>query len=273
MTTALPATTTLPETTTLPVASDIHAVAEDLLRRWDRQQTAFIRHRALRFDTIARVVAATCGASPRILDLASGPGSLTAALREAIPGSEVVALDKDPVLVRIARDALAHDPRVHVVEADLDTPAWLDAVISDHPFDAIVSSTALHWLSPDVLARVYVETTSILRPGGILLNGDHLYYDAVAAPTLRQVAADDAEAFLRSEHAAGAEDWDSWWRAAESVPEYVDAVRERARRWEGSTPPLKVTLGYHLEALRSAGFVETGTVWQFLDDWVLYGIR
>ena len=36
--------------------------------------------------------------------------------------------------------------------------------------------------------------------------------------------------------------------------------------------PPKVTLGFHLESLRGAGFVETGTVWQYLDDHVVYGV-
>ena len=247
--------------------------ARDLLQRWDQQQTAYIRHRALRFDTIARVVAASCGSSPRILDLAAGPGSLTAALLAQLPEAEAVAVDKDPVLVRIAREVFRGDQRVRVVDADLDSSTWVAAVTDERPFDAIVSSTALHWLTPDVLTRVYGECAGLLRPGGVLLNGDHLYYDAISAPTLRSISERDADEFLRASHAEGAEEWDAWWAAAEAIPDFADEAAERARRWAGSEPPLKVTLGYHLEALRSVGFAETGTVWQFLDDFVVYGVR
>ncbi len=39
------------------------------------------------------------------------------------------------------------------------------------------------------------------------------------------------------------------------------------------TPPPKVTAEFHLEALRTAGFRETGTVWRYLDDVVLCAVR
>ena len=255
------------------VPSPTLTIARDLLRRWDRQQSAFIRHRTLRFDTIVRLVAATGSATPRILDLCSGPGSLTAAIVEQIPGATVVAIDKDPVLLRIARDVFADQPRVRVTAADLDRPDWVHTVAHEPPFDAVVSSTALHWLQPEVLTRVYRECAQLLTDGGVLLNGDHLYYDPVSAPRMRSVAENDADEFLRASHADGAEEWDAWWDAAKQVPEYAAEAAAHERVWHDAEPPLKVTLGYHLEALRSVGFTEAGTVWQFLDDFVVYGVR
>jgi SAM-dependent methyltransferase len=259
----------------MPTSTD---TALDLITRWDAQQTGYVRHRAERFATIARVVAAICTdvSAPRILDLAAGPGSLARAVLAEIPRATVVVADKDPVLLAIAADLATADPRLQVAPVDLAAPAW-----SEHPlitaggFDAVVSSTALHWLSPEALVSTYRRLAGLVRVGGIVLNGDHLSYDEHSEPTLRALAeADDAQVQAQA-FDSGVDTWDQWWAAAEAVPHYAEAVSRRAAVWgeELHVAPPKVTLGFHLETLRSAGFRETGTVWRYLDDHVLYAVR
>ncbi|MFV0450674.1 MAG: class I SAM-dependent methyltransferase [Propioniciclava sp.] len=242
-----------------------------LLARWDAQQTAYIRHRADRFDALVRALVLHCGARPRVLDLACGPGSLTRQVRAALPEAEIVAVDKDPVLLALAEDVFADDGRITTRAADLDDPRWLDELGS---FDAVVSSTALHWLTPTALVRLYFALTGALRPGGIFLNADHLLYDATSNPALRDLAAADDTDNQESSFAAGAEDWDAWWAAVTALPRYADQMAAREQCWaDHTTPPVKVSLGFHLETLRNAGFTEVGTLWQYLDDYVIAGVR
>jgi hypothetical protein len=68
--------------------------------------------------------------------------------------------------------------------------------------------------------------------------------------------------------------WDEWWQAVADEPRYAEALARRSEVWgaELHEAPPKVTLGFHLESLASAGFAETGTVWQYLDDHVVYGV-
>lgn len=257
--------------------------ARALLARWDAQQTGYIRHRAERFQTIARVAAGIVRdtEAPRILDLAGGPGSLAHAVRAQSPDARVVVADKDPVLLRIAAETFAGDAHAEVVAVDLADAAWMRApAIAAAPFDAVVSSTALHWLQPEVLVRVYRELAALVRPGGVVLNGDHLSYDAATEPTLRQIAAHDDAAVQHAsftDEGAGstADTWDAWWEAAASVARYRDAFAAREQVWgdELHVAPPTVSLDFHLAALRSAGFRETGTVWRYLDDIVLYAVR
>lgn len=246
-------------------------VARSLLARWDAQQTAYIKHRDQRFAVMADTIRRVCGPAPRVLDLACGPGSLTASLRQAMPEASVVALDKDPVLLAIASDVFAADARVVVGDADLDVAGWASAL--EGGFDAVVSSTALHWLTPERLAALYFELAEIVVPGGLFMNADHLLYDAQGQKTLRRVALIDDEDNQQAAFGAGVDDWDQWWAAASAVPDYAEAVARRPSVWTKDGPRPKVTLGYHLEALRSAGFVETGTVWQYLDDYVVCAVR
>lgn len=258
--------------------TDSSLVARDLITRWDAQQTGYIRHRAERFRTIARVVSAAVGelAAPRILDLAGGPGSLGAAVLEAVPHARVVIADKDPALLALAEAAFADDDRVEAACIDLDDPAWAShPALAAAPFDAVVSSTALHWLRPDALVRTYAVVAEILVEGGVFLNGDHLLYDRISAPVLRAIAADDDAQTQAEARAAGVDDWDRWWDAVRAEPLFAAAMSEREAVWgrELHEAPPKVTLGFHLETLRSAGFRECDTVWQYLDDHVICAFR
>ncbi|TDD62728.1 class I SAM-dependent methyltransferase [Kribbella antibiotica] len=249
---------------------------QELADRWDAQQTAYVRHRADRFATMARVVAHICKdtAQPRILDLAGGFGSLGLKIIEQLPQASLVIADKDPVLLAIGTDLTKDRPEVEVVDVDLNDPNWHEAVGTE-PFEAVVSSTALHWLRPENLTAVYWRLSELVRPGGIVLNGDNLYYDETTESTLHRIAADDDEAVQQAAFEAGVDTWDDWWKAAESFPAYAEAAELRSRRWGADlhTPPPKVTLGFHQETLRSAGFREVGTIWRYLDDHVVYAVR
>ena len=252
---------------------------KSLLMRWDAQQTGFIEYRAEGFDVMARIVSRVGGESPRILDLACGPGSLSAAMLKRSPKADIVAVDKDPVLLAIAADVFADDDRVTVVDADLDDPDWQKPVMAggrhaDRPFDAVVSATALHWLKPGILARVYFELADMVREDGVFMNSDHLYYDELSQPRLKALADQDEQDHQDRSFGKTADDWDTWWAAAESRPEYAEAARKREELWRGKMSSVpKVTQGYHLETLRSAGFRETGIVWRYMNGMVVCGFR
>ncbi|WP_366521110.1 class I SAM-dependent methyltransferase [Lapillicoccus sp.] len=54
-------------------------------------------------------------------------------------------------------------------------------------FDAVLSSTALHWLPAEALSGLYRDLAQLLRPGGVFLNADHLPYGP-ATPILAQLS-------------------------------------------------------------------------------------
>ncbi|WP_067823900.1 class I SAM-dependent methyltransferase [Nocardia inohanensis] len=253
-------------------------IAQALAERWDAQQTAYIRHRAERFATIARVTAAVCAdrPEPRVLDLAGGLGSLGRAVLAEIPHAHIVIADKDPALLAVAADLAGGDPRLELADVDLARTDWFEhSVIAREPFDAVVSSTALHWLQPATLVDVYRVLAQMVRPGGIVMNGDHLSYDSHGESVLAAIAKADDEANQRASFGRRVDTWDEWWQAVAAEPRYAAAFARRDEIWgpELHIAPPKVTLGLHLEALRSAGFRQCGTVWQYLDDHVVYAIR
>jgi SAM-dependent methyltransferase len=240
------------------------------LDRWDAQQTSYVPDREERFAVIADVVAAVGGERPRVLDLGCGPGSLALRVLDRLPGASVVALDADPVLLTLGREAASGRAGLSWVDADLRGASWVDALPAPGPYDAAVSTTALHWLPADRLLAFYGQVGGLLRPGGVFVDGDHFGYSATE-PGLAALAK-----VLRAgwESPPEAEDWAGWWEALSHEPSLEGAFAERARRrHEHGASDESDLLSAHVEGLRTAGFSEVGTVWAKGTDRVLVGIR
>ena len=240
------------------------------LARWDAQQQRHIPDREERFTAMVDAVAAFAGPEPRVLDLGCGPGSLSARLLARIPGATVVAIDADPVLLAIGRGALGDRQQLQFVDADLRRD-WVSALPSAGPYDAAVSTTALHWLGLEQLVHLYQALAGVLRPGGVFLDGDRLDYDhdqrAIAAGA-REIQPEWPDA------PEGAEDYDAWWQAAVSDPALAQAVVEREERWHAHPHEDEAhSYEFHRSALFSAGFLEVGTIWQHLANRVLIALR
>lgn len=60
-------------------------------------------------------------------------------------------------------------------EADIKEENWLDDLGVDQ-VDAVLTSTALHWLPVERLIYLYHQLGQLVRPGGVVLNGDHMPY-------------------------------------------------------------------------------------------------
>ncbi len=139
----------------------------DWQQRWDAQQQAYLPDREERFTAVLDAVEAACGRAPRVLDLAGGTGSITRRVLARFPAATSVVLDVDAALLAIARGTFAGDPRVRVCSADLATPGWLEQLGEPGgSIDAVLTATALHWLTPERVAGVYAEATSLRRGRG-----------------------------------------------------------------------------------------------------------
>lgn len=250
------------------------AAAARLLASWDRQQASYGARRDERFEVMFDVLEARCGRRPNVLDLGSGPGSLSARLLGRFPRARSWAVDLDPVTLAIGRRALAGlSPRLTWVEGDLAGDGWTRA-LGHQRFEAALSTTALHWLPEPALRRLYRTVFRRLRPGGVLLNGDYLPWPA-RARELRTLA--DRVRTLRTRRAGGGnpfEPWATWWREARRVRGLATAFAEHDRRFPSGHPFHRhIGLAEHEAALRAAGFRRVGVVWQDLESRVLVAFR
>jgi ubiquinone/menaquinone biosynthesis C-methylase UbiE len=102
----------------------------------------------------------------RVLDLGCGDGRLAALVLEARPDAiEAVGLDSSPPMLDLARERFGDDPRVALVEHDLEEP------LPDlGAFDAVVSGFAIHHLPHRRKRSLFAEVAGMLRSGGVFAN-------------------------------------------------------------------------------------------------------
>ena len=247
---------------------------QEWLERWDRQQSGHVPDREQRFQAMLDVLEVVFPADFTAVDLASGPGSLSKRLLTRFPRAQCVAVDNDPVLLALGRGALGDmQGRLRWIEADLREAGWIAQLGQEH-VDVVLSTTALHWLPVESLIQLYGRLGQLVRPGGIVLNGDHFTFGP-HMPTFARVVRtmrERKEASAFSEE--GRENWRAWWDALAREAGMKELFAERARRFawrveEGIEPIPEL----HEVALRHAGFHEVGVLWQNLDNSILMAVR
>jgi ubiquinone/menaquinone biosynthesis C-methylase UbiE len=114
------------------------------------------------------------------------------------PAAEVVGLDGDPKILKIAEAKVAQAS----VDLTLDQGLAYDMPYPDQSFDRVVSSLVIHHLTTDNKRRAFKEIYRVLEPGGELHMLDfgrpHNLYTSIVAPLIRRLeeAADNVQGLL-----------------------------------------------------------------------------
>jgi SAM-dependent methyltransferase len=166
-----------------------------------------------------------------VIDLGSGPGSYLKFMLDAFPSARGTWVDGSPAMLELARNELASiEERVTFLIAELEE---LDRDVFS-PADVVVTSRALHHLAPASLRVAYREVATILAPGGVVCNLDH-----VGSP---------------EDH------WQGAYRRLRA--EFVGSRRTaiRPHRQDGPLPPVEE----HLRSMTAAGLVYADVPWRLL---------
>lgn len=156
----------------------------------------------------------------RVLDLGTGDGRLLALLQADRPHMHGIGLDFSELMLAVARERFVADGRIEVIEHDLAEP--LPAL---GPFDAVVSSFAIHHLEHERKRSLYGEVFDLLEPGGAFANFEHVasptqrlhlaFYAAIDEPMENEDPSDcllDVETQLRWLRELGFADVDCYWK-------------------------------------------------------------
>lgn len=244
-----------------------------LLKSWDVQQESFNPDRERRFSALLDALGAAMPRRFTAIDLGCGPGSLSVRLLRRFPGARVIAVDYDPVPLRIGRGALGtFGGRLTWVDAKLGAPGWIRS-LPPARVDAAVSTTALHWLPEAGLRSLYRDLGRRIRRGGVLLNGDHLPWGARARGLPRLAERVRRQRFAGATRSEEWNAWREWWERAEKIPALRREFAERKRRAAVHPRQGDLPLEVHEDALARAGFREVGVVWQDFENRVLFARR
>lgn len=226
-------------------------------------QEHYLVNRRERFQCIVKLIRATQPSNPRILDLGCGPGSLTFELANAFPQAEIWALDFDTTLLALARLRFADNPWVKFIQHDIRDRGWLRQVHQN--FHAVVSSTALHWLSPLHLEAVYFQIRRVLEPNGLFANADHA---ATKAAVLQRFWQKERDSILRQ--GSNGETWSEYMDAfGREISASYQELWAQLHPWDDSVEE-GMPLEWHFEKLKQAGFCNSDCFWRLGCD-AVYG--
>jgi tRNA (cmo5U34)-methyltransferase len=159
-------------------------VSETAGAHWQRAELAeeFLEHRQrvlplidVQEDLVRRIFERDGRPIRRFLDIGAGDGASSALLRSIFPAAEAVLVDfSEPMLAR-AGARLGGDGWT-AARGDLSTPSWLQA-LPQGPYDAAVSSYAIHHLTSERKRALFAEVFSLLAPGAMFVNMDVVRID------------------------------------------------------------------------------------------------
>lgn len=223
-----------------------------------------------RFRVMLEVVEAAAGKAPRVLDLACGTGSISRRLFARLPQARSVAVDMDPTLLAIAKGSFDGDSRIDFVSADLTAAGWARQ-LPPEPFDAVLTATATHWMQPAALAGLYAELLRLVRPGGVVVNADHM--PDPGAPRLTRL-----DEIIQTDHqqrarATGARDWEQWWAEIGAEPGLAAESAASRAIFDQHVKGVEQTVDWHLDRLREAGFAEAAVAWRSITDAMVVAVR
>ena len=244
------------------------------LAAWDAQQDLYRPDREHALTAMTDIlVSALPREHLRVLDLACGCGAVTARVLDALPSAHVVGIDRDPVLLRIAREIWTDDPRVTFEQADLRDDAWRGLHGGDR-FDAVVTAASTHWFEPDDLSSLYRAIASSLRPGGLFANLD--WIPIAHAPELQRLndsSVGARERRLTTERKGQLSPWSEWWAQTLADPDLAAEVMERSTLDLPRSAEHFADEDWHRAELISAGFDQAGVIWRSFSSAVMVAKR
>ena len=127
----------------------------DLIQRWVVRDTRF-KSRLIEQAGIQT--------GQRVLDLGCGTGTLALMVKRSQPDAEVVGLDADPQMLKVATAKAA----LETIAVKFDQGMAFSLPYPDDSFDRVLSSLMIHHLKTPDKGKTAREIHRILKPGGRL---------------------------------------------------------------------------------------------------------
>ncbi|NKQ34204.1 MAG: methyltransferase domain-containing protein [Chloroflexi bacterium] len=212
----------------------------------------------LQIDTMLRLIDRSQTAVTRFLDLGCGDGILGQAILDRFPEATGLFVDFSQPMLEAARERLAgYNGRAAFRQVDFGMRDWR-LEIGD--YNVIISGYAIHHQTDARKKEIYAEIYSLLQPGGIFVNVEHV---ACRSALGEQVAEDvfvDAMVVYHREMGDG--------RSRDQLTQDL-YHRYRPDSAANILAPVEEQCGW----LREIGFVEVDCYLRYLETAVFGGIK
>ncbi len=120
-----------------------------------------------------RVIRHATGKVDHLLDLGCGNGILGRTVMAECPQATGVFLDFSEHMIEAAKQKTDTQRSIFAVQ-DLATKAWAQSVSDHAPLGLVLSGIAIHHLPDEQKRELHQEIFEMLKPGGLLLNLEHI---------------------------------------------------------------------------------------------------
>lgn len=224
---------------------------------WDQMQRKHNPFRDEQIDSILKAARISDEEVHAVLDLGCGPGILGRRIHSLRASITYLGADGDPLMLTAMKHLLVNSSMQPLL-VDIRSQGWLQGY--QNYFDAVISLTALHWLTRVQLIQLYKAIHFALKPSGRLVVGDPFLPDS---PSDQKNLHDLQEQYSSLE--AGMT-WDQFWAAFyERYP--IKEIRAAHQDtcyggdlFKGSDDGYPIS--FYLESLEEAGFTSPSIIWQ-----------
>ena len=148
---------------------------EELVKRFLDGVRGGIPLVSAQFQTIKRLVKRLGFPVERFLDLGCGDGILSATVFEAFPDAHGVLMDFSQAMLDAADERFQDSGMEFTcLRGDYSQADWAESVGEFAPFDAVISGFSIHHQPDEIKRQIYEQIFSLLQPGGIFLNNEHV---------------------------------------------------------------------------------------------------
>jgi tRNA (cmo5U34)-methyltransferase len=130
----------------------------------------FVPERRELLSLIAGLATEYAPENPKILDIGSGYGDVTAEIIRRRPRSSAWLMDISDTMIRLSRDRFSKNPGIRSIRHNLNEDIL--GATPERGFDSVVSCLALHHITFEKRVGLYRSIREILKPGGLFINGD-----------------------------------------------------------------------------------------------------
>jgi len=184
----------------------IESMLPDLVEEWEKSQDASFPERQKLNDFIIELLKQF--RVRKMLDLGTGAGTLSKKILEVFSEGNVIGLDFDPIMLKLAVYNLsAYKHQFRTKKKDLLLSNWASDLPTD--FDTVVSSLALHHLPDERRKKIYKDVYGLLKKSGVFLCVDEVASDI--EPFDNFISNNLEKERVELVHQTRAKDWISFW--------------------------------------------------------------
>jgi tRNA (cmo5U34)-methyltransferase len=137
---------------------------------YSRTVNLFVPERSELLSLIAGLATENVPENPKILDIGSGYGDVTAEIIQRRPRSSAWLMDISDDMIRVSKCRFSKNPDIHIIRYDLNEDIL--GATSEREFDSVVSCLALHHIAFEKRVGLYRSIREMLKPGCLFINGD-----------------------------------------------------------------------------------------------------